>query len=426
MKKEMIFVFLLVFSFSFVLAEDVGCYTTDEENNGWGGFSNYGISFFEKGTCYDDLNPQGIEDSCKGDDKVLETYCRVQLKENSSTEFMHKCETYPDYECSEGCFEGRCRENIACLDTDGGRNYFERGYVNASEDLFGNVPYAKEGANSAHDYCDLEAEDVLIEFFCINDFNTALVSGGSPAVGSIKINCRGGKCENGVCVDVAKTMCIDSDHGINIYEKGNVTYRGTVKYDECIAGEDGKKKLKEQYCDRHDERQGFYECPNGCRDGACISLEEEIDSKEEIEEELLDVNGNRVARGCLKWFDGCNICFRDNSKTKDLACTEMACLDDKLGLSHCIEFENGTRFDDKDNKAQQCNGCDLDDQCYPLGYRKNGNYCSEEGFVEYKMFGDFCENNFECSSNVCISGECIDGGFINRVLNWFKRVFGEE
>lgn len=76
-------------------------------------------------------------------------------------------------------------------------------------------------------------------------------------------------------------------------------------------------------------------------------------------------------------------------------------------------------------KDYLCNGCELEDNCYPLGYRKEGNYCTDtHEFVEQNEEGVSCENSFECKSNVCVSGECISEGLIKKIINWFKRLFG--
>jgi len=75
--------------------------------------------------------------------------------------------------------------------------------------------------------------------------------------------------------------------------------------------------------------------------------------------------------------------------------------------------------------AYVCQGCELDDKCYPLGYRKNKKYCSDNNeFINQVEKKITCENNFECSSNVCVSGECISEGLIKKILNWFRRLFG--
>jgi len=72
-----------------------------------------------------------------------------------------------------------------------------------------------------------------------------------------------------------------------------------------------------------------------------------------------------------------------------------------------------------------CYGCLKETTCYPLGYRKSGEFCSEsKTFVSQSQSDSTCDNNFECSSNVCVSGKCISEGFIQKILNWFKRLFG--
>lgn len=62
-------------------------------------------------------------------------------------------------------------------------------------------------------------------------------------------------------------------------------------------------------------------------------------------------------------------------------------------------------------------GCFEGKMCYPLGYAKEGKYCSDEledyrgnidyGFVDQKGWGNLCENNFECESNICYEGKCV-------------------
>lgn len=79
-------------------------------------------------------------------------------------------------------------------------------------------------------------------------------------------------------------------------------------------------------------------------------------------------------------------------------------------------------------KVKVCkDSCSLDNKCYPFGYRKSGNYCSDSGtFTEQLKSESQCENNFECSSNVCVSNQCVSEGFIERIMMWFKKLFGKE
>ncbi|MDP2909345.1 MAG: thioredoxin family protein [Nanoarchaeota archaeon] len=69
--------------------------------------------------------------------------------------------------------------------------------------------------------------------------------------------------------------------------------------------------------------------------------------------------------------------------------------------------------------------CPLDGKCYPFGYRKKGMFCSDEGmFKEQLKAEETCDNNFECSSNVCIDSKCVSAGAIRKFFEWFKGIFG--
>ena len=108
-----------------------------------------------------------------------------------------------------------------------------------------------------------------------------------------------------------------------------------------------------------------YKCPNGCSDGACAKINPE-NKPIELPSEI-----------------------------------------------------NGTE------KISLCQGCVLKDKCYPLGYRKDGEYCSGNKIFTSQLEANLtCENNFECSSNLCIDSQCISSSFWQKILNWFVKLFG--
>jgi hypothetical protein len=80
--------------------------------------------------------------------------------------------------------------------------------------------------------------------------------------------------------------------------------------------------------------------------------------------------------------------------------------------------------DDDGNIFYPCRGCDVDGKCYPLGYRKEARYCSDNYEFVNQIKEGKCDNSFECKSNVCISGECVGEGLIKKVIAWFKKMFG--
>lgn len=76
-------------------------------------------------------------------------------------------------------------------------------------------------------------------------------------------------------------------------------------------------------------------------------------------------------------------------------------------------------------KEQVCMGCFEGKMCYPLSYRKEGAYCSEDmEFVDYKLSGVACENNFECDSNLCVNNECLSGSIWAKFMRFLEKIFG--
>ena len=79
------------------------------------------------------------------------------------------------------------------------------------------------------------------------------------------------------------------------------------------------------------------------------------------------------------------------------------------------------------NITTECKfGCFYQDKCLPYGLRVNGLYCSINNDMKTQLAEEACENNFECKSNVCVAGECISEGFMKKILEWFRRLFGTE
>ncbi|MEI7961142.1 MAG: hypothetical protein WCI04_02295 [archaeon] len=69
--------------------------------------------------------------------------------------------------------------------------------------------------------------------------------------------------------------------------------------------------------------------------------------------------------------------------------------------------------------------CAYNGKCYPLGYRRDGKFCSDTTFFTDQIVqNNNCQNNFECTSNLCVSGKCISSSLIDQIIAWFKVVFG--
>jgi hypothetical protein len=79
----------------------------------------------------------------------------------------------------------------------------------------------------------------------------------------------------------------------------------------------------------------------------------------------------------------------------------------------------------EEDKEIICVGCVKEDKCFPISYRTDTQYCSgDEVFILQKESDATCNNNFECSTNLCIDNECVSSGFWKKILRFFKNLFG--
>jgi len=190
--------------------------------------------------------------------------------------------------------------------------------------------------------------------------------------------------------------CIDSDGGKDYYAKGITTgyYNNFEAYgsleDVCCQSEDGSLcpshalsglpgvNLVEKYCEKEEIKESRYYCPKGCQDGTCLGepSEEELESPEE---------------------------------------------EIKIPKEEAPEEEQPK----EDVGRFICQGCFSEGTCYPIGYRLDESFCDSSKSFAPQLNEDFvCNNNFECSSNFCISGKCVDQGLLNQIIEWFRNLFG--
>jgi hypothetical protein len=209
--------------------------------------------------------------------------------------------------------------------------------------------------------------DVLQEGQCVYTYSSSKQEYGYYYQSS-NINCKYG-CLNGACKTAPDNPdCIDKDGGKNYYTAGEVTKNGKKWQDACA--EDGMT-LIERYCDSNgNPSYEEYSCYKQCKNGACPKIE---NTTTQIESETI-------------------------TSTETIT----------------TQSEN-----------TNCNGCLINESCVSFGYRINGKYCHiSKEFINQKNSDEKCENHFECLSDACVSQKCIDSGFIQKLINWFKALFG--
>ncbi len=75
-------------------------------------------------------------------------------------------------------------------------------------------------------------------------------------------------------------------------------------------------------------------------------------------------------------------------------------------------------------QKQECFGCMDNEICYPAGFRTNGKYCDliTKKLITQKTDNEFCENSFECTTNICADGKCLKQGIIESILAFFANL----
>ena len=90
-------------------------------------------------------------------------------------------------------------------------------------------------------------------------------------------------------------------------------------------------------------------------------------------------------------------------------------------------------------KAECVSGCQANGNCLPYGTRllKDGEqvYCNIDGTLqEQQVLNAACQNNYECSSNQCSNGSCVDlqqlsgkleetNSLLAKILAWIEKIF---
>ncbi|MDO8740272.1 MAG: LamG-like jellyroll fold domain-containing protein [Candidatus Woesearchaeota archaeon] len=160
--------------------------------------------------------------------------------------------------------------NITCTDSDGGMNYYVRGFVNG-------IWSDGDFANNQSDVC---GGTILNEYYCNKNISNYVLTS--------VYTCTNG-CSDGACINATPAIkCKDSDGGKDYYVTGNVTQSGQTYQDACI----NPTRLREGYCQNDSYTVAVYGCPNGCGNGACLTVKRTVNCT--TTSIIGDANGDRT------------------------------------------------------------------------------------------------------------------------------------
>jgi hypothetical protein len=289
-----------------------------------------------------------------------------------------------------------------CEDSDDGKNYFVKGKTIAP-DLSTKKLVSKE------DKCVTEGADAgnLLEYYC---------SLGQTTFESF--DCPYG-CEDGVCLSF-----YEEEELIEVLEtKEEEEIESSIECPqrtckvvsvECI----GTNILVVEECKIYIQKD------NGCEE--IITSKSRINKnacEEEESEELIECQGcqlnqdtcvpfgTRIEKDNIGYY--CSIERKMLQQNEDsISCQNTyECVSNNCKGSVCTPI---------------CSGC-LDEKnvCIPFGTRTKTQYCDiDYSFQDQKLEDVNCNNNYECSTNVCVNNQCISPNLIQKIIMWFQKLFG--
>ncbi|MCD6398717.1 MAG: hypothetical protein J7L08_02245, partial [Candidatus Aenigmarchaeota archaeon] len=222
-------------------------------------------------------------------------------------------------------------EEPTCTDSDGGKNYYEKGILSGTAvgktDIIESCYLLNsDGSGSPVDSCDSsDPRCKIYEHWCEN--GEVLAQG---------YHCPNG-CKDGACIK-EKPTCTDSDGGKDYYENGKIIYDNgkSEAYDWCV----NDKTLKESYCVNGKYNYEYYNCPYGCIVGKCLK------SYETGKKYHLDLEKKKIFEitfnGVDYTIDTTQLsCFYSTAHKLIISYDDKTFISDRIGPYEKFNLENG-------------------------------------------------------------------------------------
>lgn len=379
--------------------------------------SDDGKDYYVKGITRIWDRPEFNEDYCSGN-RLSEFYCN---EAGGTSEFYYTC----PYGCEGGVCLKEYGEKISCTDSDNGKNYYIRGFTKGHEE-----------PNGIYDAC-ADADEVY-EHYCENNF-----------VKVERYKCSSGKCIDGACIQdkvlppftaavydkaPSSDVIIISDTLLALKGKGygQVPVGSSKLFSEVNAFNLDNKVTLAVYLGEAVIIVGEHSPASHVIFAVDIK---EILSKKGITPQTI-LNSEVPSADLLDLFEeeDEDIEIPEEEETQEPTITpptQIKVQPDKCKTNADCSDNNTCTSDLCSGTPKKCSyievslGCNYNGNCIPIGVRAENNYCDIDRTIKSQLgAGEECNNNYECSTNICVNNQCISPSFIQKIIDWFKKLFG--
>jgi len=216
----------------------------------------------------------------------------------------------------------------------------------------------------------------------------------------------------------------------------------------CGNGNAKQAECTDSTCNFFCQYSSTNECPNGVCVVKIFSCDSYPDTRYDsgspettFKRYACEVQNNEHWRLCLSASlqlkekpTGCN--YNNPPCASNEACQYNQCIKKECDVDADCSTDNSCQSAScKDFQCVKTNGagCSFSSSCLPYGNRQEQKYCEVTGqMTEQKENSQACQNNYECKTNFCSNGKCLDvageverqGGLIEQILAFLRSLFG--
>ncbi|MFC1800447.1 hypothetical protein ACFLYT_00140 [Nanoarchaeota archaeon] len=216
------------------------------------------------------------------------------------------------------------------------------------------------------------------------------------------------RCKNAICESCGDNVCQEdedcascsNDCGECVADTGEVVIVDLCGDGTCQLDESCMTCAKDCGCEGT-EKCALGECVTYCGNGVCEADEY------------------------------CSTCVKDCGCEDNQECYGNECITHECNADTECDDDNFCTLDTCSGMPRKCSnerqspGCSYDNNCVSVGTKTETMYCgSDNSMHDFKSEYLACQEDYECSTNLCNDGECKVKGVVKKIFLWFGRLFG--